>query len=95
MPRSNRRVLYSPAYVEGYRRALVEAHADLADLSFKHACHHADLMRELDKCRAELDELRAAVLRRNRLDEELVGLYRERDIERARAAERDPAQPLQ
>jgi hypothetical protein len=73
---------------------LVEARADLADLSFKHACQHADLMRELDKCRAELDELRALVLMRQEADAQVAALYRERAIARARAAERDPAMPL-
>jgi hypothetical protein len=95
MLRNGRRLLYSPAYVEGYRRALQEAHADLADMSFKSACRHADLMRELDKCRAELDELRAMVLARHRLDAELVGLYRERELQRATRAQRDPSQRLQ
>jgi hypothetical protein len=53
------------------------------------------LNRELDQCRAEFDELRAMVLARHRLDAELVGLYRERDIQRAQATERDPLIPLQ
>jgi hypothetical protein len=52
------------------------------------------LERELAECRREFDELRAAVLRRNRLDAELIGLYRERSIQRAQATERDPALPL-
>jgi hypothetical protein len=41
---------------------------------------------------AQLRELRAAVLARRQA--ELAGLYREREIARARAVERDPAQPL-
>jgi len=35
-------------------------------------------------------ELRAAVLARQQAEAELAGLYRERAIARARAAERDP-----
>jgi len=34
-------------------------------------------------------------LARQRAEAELTELYRERDIQRARAAERDPAAPLQ
>jgi hypothetical protein len=40
--------------------------------------------------RAALDELRAAVRARQHAEAELAGLYRERAIARARAAERDP-----
>jgi hypothetical protein len=39
-------------------------------------------------------ELRAAVLARQQAEAELAGLYRERVIARARAAQRDPALPL-
>jgi hypothetical protein len=38
---------------------------------------------------------RGAVLSRQRAEQELAGLYRERAIQQARAAERDPAAPLQ
>jgi len=38
-----------------------------------------------------LRELRAAVRARQRAEAELASLYRERAIQRARAAERDPA----
>src|SRR5205823_12688760 len=40
-------------------------------------------------------ELRAAVLARQNTERELTSLYHERNIARARATERNPAQPLQ
>jgi hypothetical protein len=49
----------------------------------------------LDECRAAMRELRAATLARMKAEEALADLYRERAIARARAAERDPAAPLQ
>ena len=52
-------------------------------------------LQSLHELRADLAELKAAVLARQRVDAELADLYRERAIARARAAERDPAQPLQ
>jgi hypothetical protein len=39
--------------------------------------------------------LRATVLARQKAQDELAGLYRERSIQRARAAERDFSMPLQ
>jgi hypothetical protein len=42
-----------------------------------------------------LQQLRAAVLARQKAEGELAELYRERAIRRAQAAERDPAAPLQ
>jgi hypothetical protein len=83
-------VLYHPKFVEGFCAALAEAKADLHDLHFKHVCEMADLRRELDACRAELDGLRTAVLARQHAEGELAILHRERDIARAQAAERDP-----
>jgi len=47
-------------------------------------------LQSLRELRADLAELRAAVLARQRADAELASLYRERAIARARAAERDP-----
>jgi hypothetical protein len=52
------------------------------------------LRKELDECRAALNELRAASLARQRAEVEFAGLYREPAIARARAVERDPRQPL-
>jgi chromosome segregation ATPase len=54
-----------------------------------------ELRRELDETRALYDELRAVTLARQRADAEVAELHRLREIGRARAAERDPAQPLQ
>jgi len=39
--------------------------------------------------------LKAVVLARQHAETELAALYRERAIQRARSAERDPAAPLQ
>jgi hypothetical protein len=41
-----------------------------------------------------LRELRAAVLARQKTEQELAALYREREIQKARAAQRDPTAPL-
>jgi len=49
----------------------------------------------LEETRATLTELRIAVLERQRAEDALVELYRERAIRRAQRAERDPAVPLQ
>jgi ABC-type lipopolysaccharide export system ATPase subunit len=94
MRRDGRRVLYSPEFVAGYRRALAEARADLADMSFKSACRHAELMHQLEQCRAELNELRIAVLARQEAEQIVAGLHRQRELARALGAERDPAQRL-
>jgi len=49
-----------------------------------------EVQRERDEYRARLNELSAAVLERTKAYFELRHLQRERDIARARAAERDP-----
>jgi hypothetical protein len=51
-----------------------------------------DQLRELT---TELRELKVLVLARQHAEAELAALYRERAIQRAKAAERDPAAPLQ
>jgi hypothetical protein len=51
--------------------------------------------RERDDILARFRELQATVLERNKAEIALVTLHRERQIVRARAAERDPAAPLQ
>jgi hypothetical protein len=48
----------------------------------------------LDEVRAAARELRAATLARMKAEDALASLYREREIARARAAERDPATSL-
>ena len=65
------------------------------------AAERDSLREELDRIRADRDALRVAlqdlldaVRARRNAEAELAALYRERDIARARAAERDPAQPL-
>jgi hypothetical protein len=95
MSHNGRRILYHPQYVRGFANALREARNDLHDMHFKHLCELADLRCELDECRAALNELRAATLARQHAEAELASLHRERAIARARAAERDPAVPLQ
>jgi hypothetical protein len=92
--RNGRRVFSSPQYLQGFRNALRQARNDLRDLHWKHLYEMADLRRELDETRAALNELRAATLGRQHAEAELRGLYRERAIQRARAAERDPAAAL-
>ena len=47
-----------------------------------------------DEALSLLDELRAAIRARHSAEAELAGLYRERDIARARSAQRDPERPL-
>jgi hypothetical protein len=54
--------------------------------------HTHDQLRELT---AEVRQLKATVLARQHAEAELAALYRERAIQRAQAAERDPAAPLQ
>src|SRR5262249_29933432 len=54
----------------------------------------AALRAELDEVRALYIELRAASLARQHAEAELRELYRERSIQRAQAAERDPAAAL-
>jgi len=53
-------------------------------------CELNALRCELEQCRTALVELRAAVLARQHAEAELRELYRERTIQRAKAAERDP-----
>jgi len=93
--RSGRRLLYSPDYVRGFANALREARDDLDDMHCRHVAAMADLHRELDQCRAEFNQLRAAVLARQHADAELAGLYRARSIQQALAAARDESKPLQ
>jgi len=50
----------------------------------------ASLLHEIKGVTEEFRALRMAVLARKKAGDELAALYRERDIERARAAERDP-----
>jgi hypothetical protein len=94
MQRDGRRVLYHPECVRAYRDALAEARADLHAMHHRHLRELAALRRELDECHAALRELRDARAAIVQAEAELVSLYRERSIQRARTAERDPGQPL-
>ena len=47
-------------------------------------------LRQLDEIRAEFAELKAVVLERNKAQDYVAELHRERAIQRARTAERDP-----
>jgi hypothetical protein len=84
-----------------YEALLAEAKGDLARMHFEYSCRQADRDREVDALRAELaevralyDQLRSVSLARAQAEAELVALHRERAIVQARAAERDPATPL-
>ena len=88
-----RRPIVRPG-ANAYRSWLDEAKADLAQMHFRHQCAQADLRRELDQVRGELEEFRAVIRARQRAEAELAELYREREIARAQVAERDPATPL-
>jgi uncharacterized coiled-coil DUF342 family protein len=54
----------------------------------------AEIRRQRDEILATLRELQAAVQARWKAEEWVRELYRERDIQRAQRAERDPAMPL-
>jgi len=97
--RDGHRLLYDEARV----RSLItnmrdELHARMRDeLHAQHSRHLAEmaaLRAELEQLRGKLDELRAVSLARSRAELEVAELRRLREIGRARAAERDPAQPL-
>jgi len=95
MSRSGRKVVYTE---ERVRALFSRMRSDLAAQHFAHLCELADVRKEVDAMRAELAtlrELRATVLARQKAQDELTGLYRERSIQRARAAERDFSMPLQ
>jgi hypothetical protein len=82
------------------RRVLIQWPRAATELAAR-AAERDSLREELDRIRADRDALRVAlqdlldaVRARRNAEAELAALYRERDIARARAAERDPAQPL-
>jgi hypothetical protein len=86
-PRDGRRILYTPERVHAVFARMREELHELAD---RHAAQVAALRAELDEVRAQFDELRSISLVRQRVEAELASLYREREIARARTAERDP-----
>jgi hypothetical protein len=83
----NGRPLLRP-HIDAYRRALDEARGDLSVMNFQHECRLADLLRQLDEVRAELDALKDAVRRRVAAERELANLRALRE------AERDPTMRL-
>jgi hypothetical protein len=91
MQRNGRRVLYTE---ERVRALFARMRDELNEMAVRHASEVAVLRTQLDEIRAQFDELRAVSLARQRTHAELVGLHRERAIQRARAAERDPVQLL-
>jgi len=90
-PRNGRRILYTPERVHA---VFARMRDELHELAAKHAAEVAAVRAELDEVRAQFDELRSISLARQRAEAELRELYRERAIQRARAAERDPAAAL-
>jgi len=88
---NGRRIVYSAAKVHAlFARMRDELH----ELAAKHAAEVATLRAELDAVRADFDALRSISLARQRAEAELAELRRLQAIGRARAAERDPTQPL-
>jgi|SRR5262249_39458123 len=85
---------------ESWRRAKAEFAAVVAERdALKRECNALSrdcdaLERELANTRARLREMHASILARYEAWQELTALHREHQIERARKAERDPAQPL-
>ena len=90
MDNGHRRVLYTE---ERVRALFARMRDELNEMAVRHASEVAVLRTELDEIRAQFDELRAVSLARQRAHAELVGLHRERAIQRARAAERDASTP--
>ena len=86
-----RRVLYSEAKV---RQLFSSLRRELQEMGERHAAEVESLRRKLDEVRAAFDELRSVSLARSKAKLEVAELRRLRDIGRAKAAERDPAQPL-
>jgi len=91
MANSGRRVLYD----EGTVRALFgKMREELREMGERHAAEVESLRQELDGVRAAFEELRSITLARSKEELKLGELRRLQQIGRARAAERDPAQPL-
>jgi hypothetical protein len=83
----NGRPLYTE---ERVRMMFARMRGDLHAQHLRHLSEMIDLRRELERVRAAYNELRNAVLARQRGDAELAELYREREIERAQLTQRDP-----
>jgi len=87
-----RKLLYTP---DRLRALFNRMRSDLHDMHFKHQCELAELRKQLDEVRDLYTQLRAATLARPHAEDELASLYRQRELVRAQAAEREPWQPLQ
>ena len=87
-----RKQLYSPAYVYAVFDRMRD---DLHKLAARHASEVAALRAELDEVRDLYARLRAASLARAKAEAELAVMYREREIARACATERNFGQLLQ
>jgi hypothetical protein len=87
---AGRRVLIAPGW-HAMKKLLAAQTAELAEVK----AGRDALQHELASKSQTLRELQAAVLERTKAYFELRHLQRERDIVRARHAERDPAAPLQ
>jgi hypothetical protein len=92
MSRSGRKVVYTE---ERVRAMFARMRGELQAQHFRHLCAMSDLHRELAQTRAEFEQLKATVRTRQNAEAECRRLYRERDIARAQAAERNPVTPLQ
>jgi len=68
-------------HLDAYRRALDEAKTDLSVLNFQHACRTADLLRQVEELRAELEALKDIVRRRVAAEQELSHLRQLRDAQ--------------
>ena len=86
-----RKLVYTPERVHAM---FARMRSELREIADRHAAEVESLRCELDEVRAQFDELRSVSLARQRAEAELRELYRDRAIARARAAERDPALPL-
>jgi hypothetical protein len=102
--RNGRRLVVDPrcaAYAAGYRDALTMARGELYAADFETQVELRRLRNEVAQLRqvynatvSAMRELQAAALARAQAHAELTSLYREREIARARQAERDSGQPL-
>jgi hypothetical protein len=100
---NGRRLVVDPrrAFVAGYKRAVRDLRGEMGAAHYETLTELYVLRREVGELRQvheqavqAMQEMRAATLARMQAHAELASLYRERELQRARAAERDPATPL-
>src|SRR5262249_55383202 len=92
MSGSGRQPLYTHARVVAL---VARMRSDLEEQHARHLSEMADLRREFDEVLGMFEQLRAAVRARQDAEAEPQQLYREREMVRGWATERDPAAPLQ